>query len=125
MKDAAELVKQYAMVNVQQYQIVATGSTVAECEKNYLAMMRSGGIAGADGTLTGQEEVSGVIGELRAAVMDGNTVVFIRLEGGTVYYTISAADCPAAVILDVGDRVDIAYTSGEGELLSAHSVTKR
>ena len=35
MKDAAQLVKMYAMVNVQQYQIVATGETVAECERNY------------------------------------------------------------------------------------------
>lgn len=31
LKDAAGLVKMYAMVNVSQYQIVATGSDVAEC----------------------------------------------------------------------------------------------
>lgn len=41
MKDAAQLVKMYAMVNVQQYNIVATGNTVEECKQNYLDMMRS------------------------------------------------------------------------------------
>ena len=34
LKDGAGLVKKYAMVNVQKYQTVAIGDTVAECEKN-------------------------------------------------------------------------------------------
>jgi hypothetical protein len=41
LKDAAGLVKMYAMVNVQQYQIVATGATVAECESNYRGMLKN------------------------------------------------------------------------------------
>lgn len=39
LKDAAGLVKMYAMVNVSQYQIVATGGDVAECESNYRQML--------------------------------------------------------------------------------------
>lgn len=35
LKDAAGLVKMYAMVNVQQYQIVATGNSVRQCQENY------------------------------------------------------------------------------------------
>ena len=35
LKDAAGLVKMYAMVNVQQYQIVATGNSVRQCQQNY------------------------------------------------------------------------------------------
>ncbi len=31
LKDSAQLVKMYAMVNVKDYQITATGSSVAEC----------------------------------------------------------------------------------------------
>ena len=123
MKDAAQLVKKYAMVNVQQYQIVATGDTVAECEKNYLAMMKQSGIGG-EGGLFGEESVTGTVAEIRSAVMDGNTVYFIRLEGGDAYYTISAADSPETVILDPGDRVTVVYTAGEDSLLTAHSVTR-
>ena len=39
LKDASELVKMYAMVNVNQYQIVATGATLADCEANYRQML--------------------------------------------------------------------------------------
>ena len=35
-KDAAGLVKMYAMIDVEQYQSVATGSTVEECQEAYL-----------------------------------------------------------------------------------------
>ena len=127
LKDAAGLVKMYAMVNVSQYQIVATGATVAECETNYRQMLlNSGLIKPEDSTLpeTGSGEVSGTIADLRSAVMDGNTVYFIRLDGETRYYTISAADDPAAVILNVGDSVTVRYAEGEGSILTAVSVKR-
>ena len=39
LKDNAGLVKQYAMVNVERYQIVATGSTIEQCERTYERML--------------------------------------------------------------------------------------
>ena len=53
MKDNAQLVKKYAMVNVRQYQVVATGDTVAECEQNYLSMLSQNGIGPAPRTRLG------------------------------------------------------------------------
>ena len=41
LKGEDGLVKMYAMVNVQQYNIVETGGTVAECEANYPRPWRS------------------------------------------------------------------------------------
>ena len=38
------LVKMYAMVNVQKYQIVATGDTVSACEEQYTTLMYENGI---------------------------------------------------------------------------------
>ena len=35
LKDDAGLVKKYAMVNVQKYQLVAIGDTVSQCEEKY------------------------------------------------------------------------------------------
>ena len=122
MKDAAQLVKQYAMVNVQQYTIVATGATVRECEENYVKAMSEGGIA-ADSPGRGDTVAEGRVAEIRSAVMDGNTVFFIRLEGEQVYYTISAADSPEAVILNVGDRVELSYRGEEGGILEAYSLS--
>ena len=46
LKDNTNLVKSYAMVNVAQYQIVATGSTVSECEQKYVQLLGSKGTTG-------------------------------------------------------------------------------
>ena len=124
MKDAAQLVKKYAMVNVQQYQIVATGDTVAECEKNYAAMLNQNGIASGAGAGSGAT-VDGTIADIRSAVLGGNTVYYVKLIGSEIYYAISAADQPSVVILSNGDQVSVSYQDGEGSILSAVSIEKR
>ena len=125
MKDKAQLVKQYAMVNVQQYQIVATGDTVAECEQGYLALLSQNGVVDGNTGLSGTETVEGTIAELRSAVLDGNTVVFIRLTGSELFYTVSAVDQPLAVILNEGDRVAVTFRPGEGSILDGVEVVLR
>ena len=125
MKDAAELVKKYAMVNVQQYTIVATGDTVAECEQNYLAMLGQHGIVDGSAGLSGTETIDGAVSDIRSAVLNGNSWYYIKLIGGDVYYTISASDAPLAVILSDGDQVTVTYQPGEGSILTAVDVTLR
>ncbi len=117
MKDNAQLVKKYAMVNVQQYQIVATGDTVGECEQNYLAMLSQNGVLDGSVSLSGTEIVEGTVSEIRSAVLDGNSYYFIQLTGSDVFYSISAVDQPLAVILNPGDRVTVTYRTGEGSIL--------
>ena len=126
LKDAAGLVKMYAMVNVSQYQIVATGSSVADCESSYRLMLaRNGLISDSDTDVkpTGQGQVTGTIAEIRSAVVEGNTWYYLRLQDGSVYYAISAADDKNAVILSVGDQVTVTFAEGEERILSAYSVT--
>ncbi len=123
MKDAAQLVKKYAMVNVQQYNIVATGDTVAECERNYLTLLQAEGIIAGGTNLSGTQEISGTVSDVRSTVLQGNSFYYIRLTGSDAYYVISAADAPLAVILNAGDRVRIAYHPGEGPILTAVAVT--
>ena len=126
LKDAAGLVKMYAMVNVSQYQIVATGSSVADCESSYRLMLaRNGLISDSDTDVkpTGQGQVTGTVAEIRSAVVEGNTWYYLRLQDGSVYYAISAADDKNAVILSVGDQVTVTFAEGEDRILSAYSVT--
>ncbi len=126
LKDAAGLVKMYAMVNVSQYQIVATGSSVADCESSYRLMLaRNGLISDSDTDVkpAGQGQVTGTIAEIRSAVVEGNTWYYLRLQDGSVYYAISAADDKNAVILSVGDQVTVTFAEGEDRILSAYSVT--
>ncbi|MGM9619566.1 MAG: CvpA family protein [Oscillospiraceae bacterium] len=125
LKDAAGLVKMYAMVNVSQYQIVATGSTVADCERNYRVMLAGSNLISPEDTEIEAVEkgsVSGRIAEIRSAVMDGDSYYFLRLEGGETYYRISASQCQTVVILNVGDEVTVSYEAGEGSILNAVAV---
>lgn len=121
LKDASQLVKMYAMVNVQQYQVVATGSTLAQCEKNYLALLEQNQIYVTPGV--SGEEFTGTISDIRSAVFEGNTRYYLRLEGNDWYYTVSVSDAPLCAILNVGDRVTVS-AAGEGELRSAYSVVR-
>ena len=128
LKGEDGLVKMYAMVHVQQYNIVETGSTVAECEANYRRALADSGLISdgdAEAVPSDQEEISGAIAEIRTAVLDGNSYYFLRLEGQDTFYAVNAAENPLAVILNAGDQVTIAYTAGEGGgILSGTSVAR-
>ena len=75
--------------------------------------------------MTGDADtVTGAVAEIRSAVMDGNTVYFLRLEGDNFYYTVKVSDAQLCAILNVGDRVTISSYDEEGELRSAVSVER-
>ena len=70
--------------------------------------------------------VKGVIDDIRSAVIGGNTLYYIRLEGGSVYYSISAAQSSSAVILSVGDSVEIQYEEADGaEIQGAYTIVRK
>ncbi len=125
LKDATQLVKMYAMVNVAQYQIVATGSTVAACEQAYVAMLSERGITQAEERI--ETQATGKVAEIRSAVMDGNTYYFIRLDGEDVFYSMSAATQPHAVLLNVGDDVTVDHApqldDEQSQLLAGYTLT--
>ena len=118
LKDNAGLVKQYGMVNMSQYQIVATGSTIKDCQANYRKLLENNG---AEVTQSATEEKTGVIDDVRTAVINGTTYYYIRLQGGEVYYILSAADNEQAVLLDTGDTVtlNVETTDKDKELQKA------
>ena len=124
LMDATNLVKSYAMVNVAQYQIVVTGSTVSECEQTYIRTLEQSGVVQAEDLP--QTEVSGVIEEIRSAVLDGNTWYYIRLENSHLFYAIQAKDDQNVVLLDVGDRVTIQHELGDedADILKGVSVIR-
>ncbi len=125
LKDATNLVKSYAMVNVAQYQLVAVGATVAECERAYVQMLSSKEITTPE--VLPQTRVSGRIEEIRTAVLEGNTYYFLRLKGGEEFYALSAAQNREAVTLNVGDTVTIehaiAQEGTDSSILDGYTLT--
>lgn len=128
LKDANQLVKLYAMVNVAQYQVVATGATVAQCEENYLALLGSKGITQAPiPEEKPLDQATGAITDIRTAVVEGNSVYYLKLYEYGATFTISVADQPDVVILNVGDTVTVSYAPSPLDhvsLLQAYRVEK-
>ncbi len=138
LKDDASLVKHYAMVNVQNYQVVATGKTIAECTENYVNLLAQSNInikvdidkikddtdKNEPSTDKPAEKttvtVKGTVSDIRTAVMGGESYYFIRLEKGRTYYKVSASENEAVVILNTGDSVSLTYQKGEsGSVIAA------
>ncbi len=134
LKDADSLVKRFAMVNVQNYQVAVTGVTIAECMEEYVEKLehnnikidvdiddiidatdtenqQGGAVAPTDKTVT----VKGAITDIRTAVMGGESVYYIELDESGIYYTVSASDEPSVVIMNKGQSVKITYTASEAD----------
>ena len=129
LKDAAGLVKMYAMVNVSQYQIVATGATVAECESNYRVMLLQNGLIEDDTIVSPVEEealytVTGTVAEIRSAVVEGNTHFYLRLSGDDRWFVGSVSDVAVLPLMNVGDKVELViYAAAGGVAEPIHSAT--
>ncbi len=111
LKDYAGLVKMYAMVNVQQYQIVATGASVEECQSNYYKLLRQNKLDTGEAPILPADEdtVTGIVTALRSAVIDGTTMYYVTLDAGNTVYCISAGEVEKVILLNVGDRITITY----------------
>ncbi|MCM1365509.1 MAG: CvpA family protein [Faecalibacterium sp.] len=139
LKDSSNLVKRYAMVNVQNFQVVVTGETIAECTEAYAAKLKQNNInikvdidqikqdtdnntENPDTPKAETVKLKGKITDIRTAVMNGDSVYFIKLEGNKTYFTIAAADAQNVVILNVGDTVTVEYEKASGNIIEAVSV---
>jgi len=113
LKDDAGLVKKYAMVNVQKYQIVAIGDTVSSCEASYTDLMYENGIKAVAEDTREIETVTANISRIVQGVIDGNSHYFVMLEGSDDIFDISIAEYISIIGFDVGDKVTIEYKAGE------------
>lgn len=114
LKDASGLVKKYAMVNVHNYQIVATGDSVSDCENSYRSLMQSNNItSGEDQTDEPTKKTAGTIAKIAQAVIDGTSHYYIVLEGSDTIYDIDVSKHLDAILLEQKDQVEIEYTDGE------------
>lgn len=111
LKDNAGLVKKYAMVNIQKYQNVAIGDTVASCEQTYIKMLKTGG--GSSSTPQDIQKIQGVIKKIAQGVIEGNTHFYLVLENSELIFDVPLADFMEVLRYDVGDEISIEYSQGE------------
>ena len=113
LKDDAGLVKKYAMVNVQKYQIVAIGDTVSECEEVYTELMYQNGIKVDEPDKREVESMTAKISKIAQGVIEGNSHYYIMLEGSEDIFDVSVVDFIDIIKYDVGDEVTVEYKKDE------------
>ena len=135
MKDSSNVVKGYAMVNVGNYNIVATDTAngnpdLVECIQNYAVVLKDNkkdainvdtSVAPENvqnnepdqNTEPAEKTVSGVIEEIRSQIESGSTCYYIKLSGVDKYVKVSADTIPEAIFFAKGDSVSFVYESDD------------
>ena len=135
LKDSSQLVKMYAMVNVEQSTVVGVGNTLAECTENYAAELKSNGVnVDVDVDSMGNEEtpdapkvetvdVTGKVQEIRSVITGGETYFYIKLQDNATYYKVAVKNAEKIVILNVGDTITfVVDKDAKGEIVTVNSV---
>ncbi len=113
LKDAAGLVKMYAFVDVNQYQIVGTGNSVEAARNDYISKLKTENIESEE---IKPDTVNGVIEKINSAVIDGNTIYYIKLIENDTVYTAKVTVSDLLPFTEKGQSVVLT--------LSGNSVTK-
>ena len=118
LTDNGGLVKMYAMVNVEQYNLVVTAESQEEVFAKYRQLLAKEGISdsGAEEETTDTEKkiqsVTFVVADMEYVTMDGETYVYLKNSDGEVYKQ-KFADDESIVKVSVGDEVTVQYEKKE------------
>ncbi len=103
LKDSGGLVKLYAAVNVEQYNIVTTASTQKECIAKYKALLGIDEIAEEPESA---ETVQIKISSIKYIDIDGNTYIYLISDDGKIYKA-KASSHEEMLLLNEGDMVEL------------------
>lgn len=108
LKDSNGLVKQYAMVDVKNYNTVAVGDTVQSTLNNYMDILTNTNIS-LEGSNT-EESIEGQIERIGLVVKDGTSIYDIKLKGEENYiFSVSTETVRDVALIREGDIVSIKY----------------
>lgn len=114
LKDDAGLVKLYAMVNVENYNIVATSETLKGVQTAYVSALKTNGNST---SLETENEVNltGTVERISASVVDGNTFYYIILkESKDIIFVVPNTISDEVPVTLAGDQVTISYNESAG-----------
>lgn len=103
LKDDGGLVKLYAAVNVEQYNIVTTAATQAECIEKYKTLL---GIESKEEVPAETSTVTVKIADIKYIDIDGNTYIYL-IDTDSKIYKAKAAANEEMLLLKNGDTVEL------------------
>lgn len=106
LKDKGSLVKQYALIHVERYNIVVTATTQKEVMAKYKEALAANGIL-STGSQTADEEdwIDLKIDRIKYLVEDGNSYAYLMK--GQKIYKVDCAQFETVVLAEEGDTVKI------------------
>ncbi len=130
LKDKGGLVQRYALVNVEQYGIVATGETQAKAMHAYKELLVENGVIDDQpdiGIVEDQSTVNGEITDIKTVTVEGNTIFYITLgEKGVYRAAIELVNGKytneSLIFMGVGDNISITYIVSDDEIKQAVKV---
>ena len=105
LKDSGGLVKLYAAVNVEQYNLVATASTQADCLKKYKEII---GVKETDEKTDDTQNVEITVSQIRYIDIDGNTYIYIISDDEKIYKA-KAVSHEEMLLIKEGDKIKIEH----------------
>ena len=114
LKDEAGLVKKFAMVDIQRYQNVAVGDTVADCQKQYEALLATNGVAASEGEAADMLTASGPVRSIAQGVIEGNSHFYLTIDGTEGIFDFALPGLLDVVAYRVGDTISFTYIEGTG-----------
>lgn len=119
LKDSGGIVKLCALVNVENYSIVATGSNQTEAKEAYIKLLVENGVID-ESEKSELPEVADaltadiIVADIREVVSNGTSVLYITDENGTLYKQSVSAD-ESIMLISVGDKITVKYTDTDIE----------
>ncbi len=109
LKDDNYLVKLYALVNVEQYGIVATAETQSKAISEYKKLLVEKGVIGGGEVEENLKQIT--VNSVTQTVIGGDTTFFFESieDGQTVFYKLSIAEDEGALFIKSGDVIYVAF----------------
>ncbi len=109
LKDSGGLVKLYAAVNVEQYNIVTTAATQAECIAKYKAML---GISEIQNPTDEVKNITVTIASVKYIDIDGNTYIYL-IDTENNIFKAKASEHENMLLLEAGDTVELSCSGSK------------
>ena len=120
LKDSNGLVKQYAMVNVKNYNTVAVGDTLQSTLNRYFEALTNTNIS-----LEGSNSEESLVGEVERiglVVKEGSSIYDIKIKGQDNFFSVSTETSREVALTNIGDTISIKFIKvGDGQYIITNS----
>lgn len=110
LKDAEGLVKKYAMLKIEDYSVVASGSTIMETKRSFINTVNNSGASIDFGNEAYGYTLTGIVTRIGSNIEGGNTYYYMILDDDeTKLFLASYMISEELPITREGDKVEISY----------------